>query len=178
MDQRDRLYLEMTRNRAAIMAVIVAMVRDFGEAEDIFQDTMQAIIKSADRYDTNREFLPWARAIARNMVRQFFQKRKREPEPIEMERLVYLADIMSDHDVAVDEWEEERALLRGCFAKISASNQRLLVLRYGENLKGPSLAKQAGRAEGSLRTTLQRLRTFLRDCVKGAAQREGAVVHG
>jgi RNA polymerase sigma-70 factor len=178
MDKRDRLFLEITRNRAAVMAVIVAMVRDFGNADDIFQDTVQAIIKSADRYDENREFLPWARAIARNMVLQFLRKQKRDPEPMEQERLDYLADIMCEDRATDDVWGEARALLRGCFEKVSSQNQRLLILRYGENLKGARLAQQSGRSEGSLRTTLSRLRSFLKDCIKDMAQREGVAVHG
>jgi RNA polymerase sigma-70 factor (ECF subfamily) len=160
------------------MAVILAGIRDFGNAEDVFQDTMQAIIKCADRYDENREFLPWARAIAKNMTLQFFRKQKREPEPMEQERLEYLVDLMCADNMTDDAWAEERVLLRGCFEKISPENQRLLILRYGENLKGPRLAKQAGRAEGSLRTTLQRLRVFLRDCIKATAQQKGVLAHG
>ncbi len=178
MDRQERLFFELTRNRNSIMAVIVAMVRDFGKAEDIFQDTMLAIVKSADRYDEQREFLPWARAIARNMALQSFRQQKREPEPMEQERLEFLADVMCADEAADDVWAEERALLRRCFEEVSSGNRRLLVLRYGENLKGPRLAQQAGRLEGSVRTTLRRLRVFLKDCIKRTAQQEGVVVHG
>ena len=164
MDAANDIYLEITRHRSAIMATVVAMVRDFNDAEDVFQNAVLEIMRHGDRFDPTREFLPWARGIARNIARRHFASKKTGPQLVAMDDIEFLADVVDEDET--DVWEEERRRLRGCLARLKDDNRTLLMLRYGNNLKGPALAKASGRNEKSLRTTLFRLKNFLQKCLK------------
>lgn len=155
--------LSITENRSKILAVIIAMVRDFDVAEDLFQETVLEILKSRDRYEPGRAFVPWACGISKNVVRRYWERENRKPLPMTEEVLVRLGEIAAEADP--DLWREERVALQRCLEKLPRHLHQLFILRYGGNLKGQELAEQAGIRLGSIRTTLARLRTQLRRCI-------------
>jgi RNA polymerase sigma-70 factor len=157
-------FLGITENRSKIMAVIIAMVRDFDLAEDLFQQTVLEILRGADRFDPAREFLPWACGVARNVVRRHWRASERRPTLATQEVLDALAETAleeQDEDI----WQAERAALYRCLDKLPERLRRLFLLRYGQNCKAEKLARLASFTPGSLRTTLARLRLKLRHCI-------------
>lgn len=166
MDDNAELFLKITENRSRIMATVVAMTRDFNVAEDLFQETVLEVMKSAQRFDSTRDFAPWACAIARNVVRRHWRRQEKQPVAIAQDALDSLAEIAAD-DPDPEHWQEERLALRKCLEKIPERMRKLVVLRYGHNCKGQELARRALMKPGSLRTTLLRLRQKLRNCVSG-----------
>jgi len=151
-------------HRSAMMAVIVAMVRDLDAAEDIFQDTMLEIVRSFDSFETDRDFLPWAKGVARNMVMRHWASGSKKLVSMDRRMLETAAEVMMA-DLAPDVWESERTAMRLCLQRLTDRHRELFLLRYGENLKGPSLAEKVGIKVKSLRTTLLRIRRFLRECI-------------
>jgi RNA polymerase sigma-70 factor len=164
-EQKDEIYLTITQHRSRIMGVIVAMVRDFDAAEDVFQDTVVEILKSADRFDPSREFLPWASGIARNVVKRFYRSVSRRMSPVDVQNLEYLGSLMEEGAEA-DPWDEERKALRYCLDKVKDRNRKLLDLRYEENIRGGKLAARLALSEKSVRTILHRVREALRRCIE------------
>ena len=63
-------------------------------------------------------------------------------------------------------WRQERIALRRCLQKVPTRMRDLLLLRYGHNCKGKELAERAAYRQGSVRTTLARLRRQLRRCIQ------------
>lgn len=156
-------YLGITENRSKIMAVIVAMVRDFDLAEDLFQQTVLEILRS-EQFDATRDFVPWASGVARNVVRRHWQSAARHPTPVSQEYLEMLGNLAveeQDEDV----WQAERAALYVCLNKLPEKMRRLFLLRYGQNFKAEKLARESSLPVGSLRTTLARLRLKMRHCM-------------
>lgn len=156
-------YLGITENRSKIMAVIIAMVRDFDLAEDLFQQTVLEILRGAE-FDASRDFLPWASGVARNVVRRHWRSAARQPFAASQEWLEVLGTL------AVEEQDEdislaERAALHVCLNKLPEKMRRLFLLRYGQNCKAEELARQSSFPLGSLRTTLARLRLKMRHCI-------------
>lgn len=143
--------------------MIVAMVQDFDLAEELFQETVVEVLKSEDKFDPSRSFVPWACGVAKNVVQRHWRNQKRIPANGVNEMLVELASIAVEGDDEV--WRGERIALRRCFQKLTPHMQRLLILRYGQNVKGKALASQASIRVGSIRTTLSRLRCQLRQCI-------------
>lgn len=168
MNEIDEIYRKIIRNRTVIMAVIVAMIPNFNDAEDVFQDTIMEIIQNKDRYDSTRPFLPWAKGIARNMARRYYVRRTRVEEPVTPETLDILADVVVE-DSEEEYWTKAMERLHICMGRLSSRNRKLLLLRYGKNLKGNSLAHEVGLSDKSIRTTLFRLREFLRKCIEEEA---------
>lgn len=156
--------LNLTENRSRILAVIVAMVQDFDLAEELFQETIMEILKSESAFDSSRSFVPWACGIARNVVKQHWRRQKNSPTSGVCELLAELATVVQEGDDEL--WKRERRALRSCLQRFPERMQRLLMLRYGHNLKGKDLADSASIRVGSIRTTLARLRKQLQDCVR------------
>ncbi|MCG8649135.1 MAG: sigma-70 family RNA polymerase sigma factor [Pirellulales bacterium] len=156
--------LGITENRSRILAVIVAMVRDFDLAEELFQETVIQILKSEDQFDPGRSFVPWACGIARNVVREHWRGQQQAPSSGVCDMIAELAMVSAEGDE--DVWRRERKALRSCFQRLPERMQRLLLLRYGHNVKGQELAESAAIRLGSIRTTLARLRKQLRQCIQ------------
>lgn len=162
-------FLGITENRSKLMAVIVAMVRDFDLAEDLFQQTVLEILQVSDNFDATRDFLPWASGVARNVVRRHWRASEKQPAPATQEALDALAgfaEVEQDEDI----WQAERAALYQCLDKLPERMRRLFLLRYGQNYKAGKLAELASFPIGSLRTTLARLRMKLRHCINTEIQ--------
>lgn len=155
--------LSITENRSRILAVIIAMVRDFDVAEDLFQETVLEILRSKDRFEPGRAFFPWACGISKKVVLRYWERENRRPAPMTEEMLMELAEIGTDTDP--DLWREERVALQACLDRLPPRLKRLFVLRYGHSIKGQDLADRAGIRYGSIRTTLSRLRMQLRRCI-------------
>ncbi|MBN1672850.1 MAG: sigma-70 family RNA polymerase sigma factor [Kiritimatiellae bacterium] len=161
---------QVLEHRDSIMAVIVAMSQDLAGSEDIFQETMLEIARGKERLDEVRDPVNWAKGVARNMVRRHWDAAKRTPTPVEQEALEYLAEIAQE-EPDEDVWDRKRRGLRTCVEQLSERNRELFLTRYGRNFKGPKLAKAIGMRVGSLRTTLIRVRRFLRECIRAQIAR-------
>lgn len=162
-------FLGITENRSKIMAVIVAMVRDFDLAEDLFQQTVLEILRGVDQFDKTRDFLPWASGVARNVVRRHWGSLERRPCAASQELLDSLA-MMAVEEQDEDVWQLERTALHACLEKLPDRMRRLFLLRYGHNHKADELARLSSFPLGSLRTTLSRLRIKMRHCINTEIQ--------
>lgn len=162
-------FLSITENRSKIMAVIVAMVRDFDLAEDLFQQTILEILKGADQFDPTRDFLPWASGVARNVVRRHWRAAERQPSVATQEALEVLSELAMEEEDE-DIWKAERTALQRCLNKLPERMRQLFLLRYGQNYKAAKLAELSSFPIGSMRTTLARLRMKLRHCINTEIQ--------
>ncbi|MEM9368568.1 MAG: sigma-70 family RNA polymerase sigma factor [Planctomycetota bacterium] len=157
-------FLCITENRSRILAMIVSMVHDFDLAEELFQETVVEILKSEDSFDPACKFLPWACGVARNVVLRHWRLKKKAPTNGLSSVLAELAEVAIDGDD--DAWRRDRVALRRCFQRLTPRMQKLLLLRYGHNIKGQKLSSAAEIRTGSIRTTLFRLRGQLRQCIE------------
>jgi RNA polymerase sigma factor (sigma-70 family) len=152
------------------MGVILAMVEDFALSEDLFQETVVEILKSAERTELQSEFLPWAKGVARNMVRRYYRSERSRRRSSYVADLEYMAElVISETDSRA--WETEARALDTCVKRLSERHRKLLLARYGQGLKGRTLAERTGWKRASLLTTLARIRSFLRNCISAAASK-------
>ena len=127
---------------------------------------MLPILQSQDtgQVDPARSFAPWACGVARNVVRGYWRRKKRQPASGVSDLVADLALACTEGDD--DAWRYERTALRRCLQKVPPRMRELLLLRYGHNCKGRELAQSAKYRQGSIRTTLARLRRQLRQCIQ------------
>jgi RNA polymerase sigma-70 factor (ECF subfamily) len=160
-------FTQVLRIRADLLGFIVALVRDFDHAEDILQDTLLELYRCRDRYDGERDFARWAKGVARNLVLRFWAARSRDAIAFEPEALAVIADTMIEEDEGqTEDFQLQVHQMQECLGRLTDRNRRLFVLRYGRNLKGDVLAAASGFNGNSVRTTLLRIRTFLRRCMR------------
>lgn len=157
-------FLNITENRSKILAAILSMTNDFEVADDLFQECVLEILKNSDKYDQERDFLPWACGIARNIVRNYWRTSQKAPSIMSQDILESISKIVITNEEE-DLWMEERKAMYLCLQNLPERLRNLLVLRYAQNIKGPRLAELSQYPAGSIRTTLSRLRKKLRHCI-------------
>ena len=141
--------------------------------EEIAQETFVLAYKRLRVFEPTRPFGGWLRGIARNLLRQWRDKRGRDG--------TVAPDCIIDHlmseEIRNTALKEEEAFrtehLRDCVNKLPERSRRMLDLKYSARKKSAAIAGELGVDEAVVRLTLCRIRLKLRDCVdKRAAARE------
>jgi RNA polymerase sigma-70 factor (ECF subfamily) len=154
----------LMQQRDSLFAYIWTIVRDVQLAEDTLQElSILAVRKGCEIEDPSR--LPaWLRRSARLKALELLRDRGRNPAILSDAVLDQLEGYWSERDsVATTDAAEA---LRNCLGKISDSNRRILVMRYVEDRKTGDIAQILGRKVDVVYTTLSRIHTALRKCVK------------
>lgn len=156
-----------TAERHVLLGYIMAIVRDYQLAEDVYQDTAVAILKEMNGFDPNRDFRAWMRGVARNKAKQALTRISREQKfpAEEIEALI---------DQAYDERsDEDRSLLmryqihlRECMERLADWQRVAIRLRYAENLNLESIARNIGKSAGAVQVGLSRARGLLHKCIE------------
>lgn len=69
----------LKRYQAPLFTVILRLVRDRGEAEDLFQETWVRVVRNRERFNVELKFSPWLYSIATNLCRDHLRRRVRNP---------------------------------------------------------------------------------------------------
>ena len=117
----SRLLIE---HRARLMAYLVSCVRNYVDAEDLFQEVSIAAINSAGALGSANEFLPWAREIARRRVLAQFRKSKRLT-PVDPELAKRLAETAAMLDQS-SEVPARMEALHACLESLPQESRKLL----------------------------------------------------
>ena len=117
-----------------------------------------------DEFRLDRDFLPWARAIARYQVLAHLKQQHRNRLRFSDTLLFQLAEESVPEEET--DSQSEHIALGGCIDELTPPNQELLRLRYENELTLAEIAQQTGRSEGAVRGALYRIRGELADCIK------------
>jgi len=137
-----------------------------GDIDDVAQQTAIQLYRSLPRYRQNEPFLPWLRAIARNMAGHFWRTRARQEHRHEQFRHFVQTRIEQD-DAAAARAAVRGDQLRHCVERLPEPQRRLLRLRYEEGLNAARIAERLSRNGAAVRKMLARVREALRDCLRG-----------
>ncbi len=154
----------LLREQLPLLAYIRAIVRDQHLAEDLFQEVSVLAVQSRSKIESREHFIRWLRLTARHRSINALQKvggRTLKLDP----RVLDLLDedrLHCDHQNA----DDELAALRQCVATLSPSAQRLISLRYTEELDGKQIAVMVKRSAASVYMSLSRIRRALLNCVE------------
>jgi len=172
VEKRNRVIRLFTEHRNGLYAYVLACVRDPHTAEDLLQDVAVAVLSSWDRYDEERPFLPWARAIARNRVRDAQRREGRSREVLSPE-LVEQAFSAADESTDFSAW---RRHLEGCLESIGEKARRVLERRYVLQQSLSSIAGDMRWKVQSLYVLLSRTKRALLECMRKRADAEARSV--
>jgi RNA polymerase sigma factor (sigma-70 family) len=145
------------RHGAALLSYIIGQVGDHVLAEEVLQDVMLAVWRSAANFRGESKVTTWLIAIARRRAISARQQRPvvdtrlgdhiaaREPSPLEtLER------------------QCERATLQAALRDLPADQRETLELVFYHGLSGPEAAEVLGVAPGTVKSRLHRAKTTLR----------------
>lgn len=162
--QRE-LYAELVRRyQGDVWKVMAAMLSGFHRTEDLVQQVFIKAFVALDSFDTQREFGPWIRTMARNEVKMEFRRIEREGRRLDIYQeqvLVEMAD-QSAEDIRA-EMEEK---LAGCIAKLGEPMADAIRRRYVDGEEFAQIGERLSRSADAVRVMLNRARALLRECME------------
>jgi RNA polymerase sigma-70 factor (ECF subfamily) len=166
MNEQDRhnLFSELiARYRGELYAYILAIVRNWEDADDLFQSVCLVLWSKFASYRPGSSFFAWARQTAKIEVR-YFLRRKPSPGHVSEQLLDTLAETIVD--AKREKADFYAAALEHCRGKLSMTDENLLELRYVEDLGSREIADRVQRPQQSVCQSLKRIRRWLLECVK------------
>ncbi|MEO0446284.1 MAG: sigma-70 family RNA polymerase sigma factor [Verrucomicrobiota bacterium] len=145
-----------------LLSYVISLVGNETDARDIMQNTSMSLIRKAGSYDSSRSFVPWACRFAYLETLKFREKRGRRPLLLEDDVLELIANEGAERVATAD---VRRDALEICFAKLAAADQRLLALRYHDELSTEEICSQMETSRRSVFRRLKEIRESLRNCI-------------
>ena len=170
-DPSQRLFAEQLReHQVQVFGYIYSLVRNFDDADDLFQQTSLALWHKFDQFDRSRSFAAWACGVARFEVSNFVRARGRQKLYFSDDLSLLLAEAQDDDDCA----EDRREALAACLKKLRQKDQKLVEACYGEEARVPEIARAWRRSATSVHNSLRRIRRSLFECVRRSVEPGGA----
>ena len=156
-------------HQRSVFAYILAVLPNFHEAEDVYQEVTIALWKNFERYDGSRPYLPWAFGIARRRVASHFRKKVRHEVCLPFDVIAAIA-------LTIEEEEEglarERAALRECLEKLAVKHREVIRERYEKGLSLKKLAELLDRSVEATNMLLCRIWQKLLECTNRQLAKE------
>jgi len=147
-----------------IRAYIAGMGVPRHDVDDVAQDVYVELYRFFDRIPSDVAPRQWLKGIARNLCLNYFRKNSRRGR-LQREALVELF-LQAEQDSATHFAEGPvRQALDGCFEKLSGESQRMLRMKYEQELPSNIMAEQLNSTSEAIRVALFRIRGVLRDCI-------------
>lgn len=156
-----------TAERHVLLGYIMAIVRDYQLAEDVYQETAVVILKDLNGFDPSRDFRAWMRGVARNKAKQALTRVSRE-QKVPMDELEALIDQSYEEQGADDRAYLIRyqAYLPDCMGRLIDWQRTAVRLRYAENLNLTAIARHLDKSVGAVQVGLSRARDLLHKCIE------------
>jgi RNA polymerase sigma-70 factor (ECF subfamily) len=129
----DRLAFEVLCDR--YLPVVYNRLRallPFEAVDDVTQEVFVAAVQAIRRYQAKAAFRTWISAIARHKVVDYYRKRGRQPETVELDPEI--------NDVVEGSVWHEQLLVRMALQRLPHHYQEVLLLRFAEGLPFPDVA--------------------------------------
>lgn len=164
-DSKQREFLRLFSTASGPLHTFVRCLLPFGdEADEVFQELSYRLWKNFDRYDSAREFMPWARGMARNLVLEHRRRNKNKHALQMSEATLEQIATLSNESL---QWSAERqSALRICIQKLAEGDRFLLRQRYQQLMKPPEIAQARGKSIHQIYRGLTRIHRSLLACIR------------
>jgi RNA polymerase sigma factor (sigma-70 family) len=156
----DAEFLQLIRdNKGILFKISNSYCRNRDDREDLMQEIIYQLWKSARSFDTNRKFSTWMYRIALNVAISFYRKQRRSGLRIAFGgelHLMELADDPRETDV-----EEKIDMLQQFISEQNELDKALMIL-YLEERPYREIAEILGITETNVATKLSRIKGRLK----------------
>lgn len=154
-----------------LFALVLAMTRQPDLAEEVLQEALVRIWKSAYRFDPEKGgAMAWLVTIARNRALTALERRPRDRAGAEAPDWESIADRAPDPLEQTLAGSEARALAR-CLQALERDQRRSIVLAYYTGLTHVELAQRLGKPLGTVKSWIRRGLLQLRGCLDRDTQK-------
>jgi RNA polymerase sigma factor (sigma-70 family) len=171
----ENAYAElMKRYRRPVYHMILKMVRNVDDAEDLTIEAFAKAFKNLSRFKQDYTFSTWLFRIATNNTIDFIRKKKLETMSLDTSFKDDSGDSItidvegSDLNPMEEAIKSQKAELVRIFVdKLPPKYQRLVKLRYFDELSYEEIAQELEAPLGTVKAQLHRARELMYDLVKG-----------
>jgi len=167
----------MKRYKKPVYHMILKMVRNVDDAEDLTIEAFAKAFKNLERFKKDYTFSTWLFRIATNNAIDFIRKKKLETLSLDSTFKADDGDTISidveDHNLNPQEEaikSQKIEMVRLFVDKLPPKYQRLVKLRYFEELSYEEIAQELDAPLGTVKAQLHRARELMYDLVKDKKQ--------
>ena len=157
---QDAFAQEFIRNQGKLYGYIATLLPHRDDAEDVLQRTSLILWQKWEKFDTNRGFLPWARGIALNEIRNLLRRSERRNVHLSEPIIAMLAEELEE-----DTNEDRVEALAICLSRLEDTQRNLLERCYLGSSGVKSVAAAMNSSAASIYMRLHRMRRMLVDCI-------------
>ncbi len=173
-DQNQQAYADlMQRYKKPVYHMILKMIRNVDDAEDLTIEAFAKAFKNLHKFKKDFTFSTWLFRIATNNTIDFIRKKRLDTMSLDTSFkddngdsvTIDVADKnLNPQEEAIKSQKIE--LVRMFVTKLPAKYQRLVKLRYFDELSYDEIAKELGAPLGTVKAQLHRARELMYDLVK------------
>ncbi|MFO7936501.1 MAG: sigma-70 family RNA polymerase sigma factor [Kiritimatiellia bacterium] len=152
------------RHQAKVRAALAVRMQRVHDAEDLAQEAFVIAYRKLPEFDIEREFGPWVRSIAFNLLKNYWRKHRDEPAGGTTELEVLINRQLETRNTERDE-SVKLSALRYCMTKLSADFKTLLHKHYVKGMSVGELTRESGLKHSAMTMRLHRMRDQLRRCI-------------
>lgn len=175
-NQRTQEFVSLLTNHQELLrSYLISQLPGSPDVRDLLQDINVFLWKKMNDFEAGTNFGAWACTVAYYKVLDYRKAKKRNGFLVFSEELCQslAADSMAAEPEVL---EAKRQALQHCMTKLSPGDRQVLETRYccrsATDAMG-AIAAATGRSRASLRVTLCRLRSLLRECITKRLVLEG-----
>jgi RNA polymerase sigma factor (sigma-70 family) len=157
------------RYREPLTRFFINKVQTLDEIEDLVQRCFVAALESSSRFRGDASVRTWMFAIARNILRQHYDGRRRHASEGDAEQLS-VADFDAPGASTLLRGKAEQQLLLRALRRLPIETQVALELFYWEELTAAEIGQILGMPEGTTRSKLRKAKADLRGLLEQLAQ--------
>jgi RNA polymerase sigma-70 factor, ECF subfamily len=154
----------LQRSTGSILAYVNALLLNWNNAEDVFQEVCVTLWQKFDEFETGTNFVAWALRIAQNKVRDFQKMNGRRAAAWKSSVQNAMVHDFVEHAEAVP--EDDLVYLAQCMEKLGQGDRHLVETCYGDGVAVREIAETLGRTPQSVHNSLHRIRRTLLDCIE------------
>ncbi|HEY7124289.1 MAG TPA: RNA polymerase sigma factor [Ktedonobacterales bacterium] len=161
--ERHPLAMLYQRHASAIFDYARKQLSSVEDAEDLLVEVFLAALEQPYFFGlSEQEQHAWLWRVAHNKVVDIYRRRNRQRQiPLgETHQSIVDEQDASPEQASLD--KEQDAHLQALIKQLSPMQQRVLQLRFGEELRSAEIAAQIGKREGTVRSILSRTLNHLR----------------
>lgn len=163
----ERFVRDLTENARRIYAYIFALVPNWADTDEIFQETSSTLWSKYADYEPGTNFRAWAFRIAYHKVLQFRKAKGRDVLCLSEQFIDAI-----DHDALAGEelWKSRLQFMADCYGELRPQDRQLIDLRYEPGATTKSVAETVGRSVDAVYKALNRIHEQLLDCIEAKVE--------
>ncbi len=163
LDSKEEVARQWTACLPSVAAYVRSMTNDFHDAHDILQDIAMVVVRKYSEYDPARPFSGWAIGIARNELLAYRRRQATYQQFFDDDSCDRIGEAFA---AEVEDPGPLLEALQACMKQASPKTQKLLQLRYVDDLRYEKVAQALRTSVSSAKMAMCRLRAALRNCVE------------